>query len=61
MPHAQKLHPLVGGVFYILSTAPNLVENSILRINNIIEDADHVLTPISISQRHFGNSSNFNI
>ncbi len=48
-------------LFYILSIAPNLVENSILPIDNIIEDADYVLTPISISQRNFVNSSNFNI
>ncbi len=48
-------------LFFILFAAPNLVENSILVINNIIEDADHVLTPMSISQRNFGSSSNFNI
>lgn len=48
-------------LFYILSLAPNLVENSILPINNIIEDADYVLTPTSISQRNLRNSSNFNI
>ncbi|MDZ8078355.1 MAG: hypothetical protein RMY36_020615 [Nostoc sp. SerVER01] len=48
-------------LLYILLPAPNLLENSILPIANAIQDADHVLTPISISQRNFGNSSNFNI
>ncbi|MBD2733800.1 hypothetical protein H6H03_07725 [Nostoc paludosum FACHB-159] len=48
-------------LLYILFAAPNLVENPILAIAKIIQDADHVLTPISISQRNFRNSSNFNI